>query len=125
MDGKRRTVLLVMASLLFCVSPGSSMQGELKLVTNYPNPFDSRSSYTTIAYRLVADATVKITIYDLLGNRVRVFPSSFEVAGLRQQVWDGTDDGHRKVAKGGYVCVVEIDNEAARYTALHKIGVIR
>lgn len=127
MDGKRLILtMMVTACLISCfgVSPSASTQEVLRLVTNYPNPFDSRSGYTTIVYNLVTDSTVKVTIYDLFGNQVRQYPSLHETAGLQQLVWDGTDDDNRKVAKGGYICVVDISSEEVQYVAQRKIGVI-
>lgn len=95
-----------------------------RVVTNYPNPFDSRSEATTISYLLPEEADVTVKIYDLFGVLVREFPPSREHSGVKFLHWDGTTDDGRKVAKGGYICVVEIAGQAARLLATRKIGVI-
>jgi flagellar hook assembly protein FlgD len=95
-----------------------------KVITNYPNPFDSRQENTTILYTLVTDSEVKANIYDLFGNPIKVYPEKKETAGIKMIVWDGTDDNGSKVTKGGYICVVEIRNGGMKVMATRKIGVV-
>ena len=45
---------------------------------NYPNPF---SDYTTINYTIRKDATVSISILDLLGNTVTALENGNQVSG--------------------------------------------
>jgi flagellar hook assembly protein FlgD len=47
-----------------------------------------------------------------------------EEAGIKSLVWDGTDDDGRKVAKGGYICVVKIYSGSAQVLVTRKIGVL-
>jgi flagellar hook assembly protein FlgD len=127
MDRKRLMATMIAAASLvsfFGVKPAVSTQEILRLVSNYPNPFDSRSECTTIAYTLAADSMVTVKIYDLFGKLVREFPSMQEGAGLNQVAWDGTDDDNRKVAKGGYICVIEIISAEMQLVMSRKIGVI-
>ena len=119
------TMMLVMSLACGLVLPLASFMIEFsRTITNYPNPFDSRSEFTTILYNLSAESSVKVKIFDLLGNQVREFPVRKEGAGLNSLIWDGTDDTGRKVAKGGYLCAVEIENENIEFVATRKIGVI-
>jgi flagellar hook assembly protein FlgD len=117
---------LVLAAALVAVSvrPAATSQDIIRIVTNYPNPFDSRSGATTIVYDLPVESEVQITIYDLLGGTVREYPARREQAGLRQIMWDGTNESGDKVAKGGYLCVVNIAANDARVLATRKIGVV-
>jgi flagellar hook assembly protein FlgD len=94
------------------------------IVTNYPNPFDSRQENTTILYILGADSAVKAKIYDLFGNMVKQYSEKMETAGIKTIVWDGTDDNGSKVGKGGYICVIEIKNDGMKVMATRKIGVV-
>jgi flagellar hook assembly protein FlgD len=94
------------------------------IITNYPNPFNSRQENTTILYTLTADCEVKTKIYDLFGNQVRDYPQKVETAGIKRLVWDGTDDSGSKVAKGGYICIVEIMNDGVKVMATRKIGIV-
>jgi len=68
---------------------------------NYPNPFNSG---TIINYQLPAAGEVAITIYNLLGQKVRTLVSGRKPAGAHRVKWDGRDDLGREVASGVYVC---------------------
>lgn len=95
-----------------------------RVITNYPNPFDSRLGNTTILYTLGTDSAVKAKIYDMFGNLVRDYQERSEAAGVKRIIWDGTDQMGSKVAKGGYICVVEIRNNDSKVLATRKIGVV-
>ena len=101
-------------------------------VTNYPNPFDSRKpgleGLTQMAYRLDKDAPVTVTIYDLMGFRVRRWQFSAGQNGGREGIntfpWDGTNEAGQKVSKGGYLAQIEVDLPGATVTVIRKIGLI-
>lgn len=111
-------------SCTVCASALSPLQDGFKAVTNYPNPFDSRVEKTVIQYTLEADSSVAVRIYDLFGNTVREYSFGLESRGTNSLVWDGTNEAGEKVAKGGYICVMEIMNEDSKMLAVRKIGVI-
>ncbi|OGS24185.1 MAG: hypothetical protein A2314_04170 [Elusimicrobia bacterium RIFOXYB2_FULL_50_12] len=118
---------VVMAALIVCAASGMVVPAQLSrvsLVSNYPNPFDSRSGCTTIVYVLETEAEVKVRIFDLFGNQVREYPSRWQQSGAASLEWDGTDDTGVKVARGGYIALIEICREAGRLLAMRKIGVI-
>ncbi|UCD63093.1 MAG: VCBS repeat-containing protein [Candidatus Zixiibacteriota bacterium] len=82
--------------------PGSANQVLPKrfvLQQNYPNPFNPR---TTIRYSLPARADVRITVYNLLGQRVKEFDEGAKPAGEHSVIWDGRTDGGSLVATGVY-----------------------
>ncbi|UCE24432.1 MAG: T9SS type A sorting domain-containing protein [Candidatus Zixiibacteriota bacterium] len=54
------------------------MPGAFHLSQNYPNPFNPR---TTIAYNLPSKAEVTISVYNMLGQRVKVFHEGMRAAG--------------------------------------------
>ncbi len=101
-------------------------------VSNAPNPFDSRMAgnegATRIMYTLGQDAPVRITIYDLLGFKVRRWDFWANAEGGRRGenflLWDGTNEAGQKVAKGGYLAQIEIETSEGVATAIRKIGVI-
>jgi len=101
-------------------------------VINYPNPFDSRKAglegQTQVAYRLDRDAPVTVTLYDLLGMRVRRWQFGAGLNGGRQGTnsfnWDGTNEAGNKVSKGGYIAQIEIDLPGAVVSVIRKIGVL-
>jgi hypothetical protein len=77
---------------------------------NYPNPFNPA---TAIGYQLPAAAQVRLEIYDLLGQKVRVLAAGVEAAGFHQVVWDGRDEAGREVASGTYLCRLQAGAQVA------------
>ncbi|MCI0330101.1 MAG: HYR domain-containing protein [candidate division Zixibacteria bacterium] len=80
---------------------------QFALSQNYPNPFNPKTSFTL---SMPAAGHYKITIYNLLGEAVRVFEG--EAAASRQIfTWDGTDRRGRAVSSGIYFYKAEIGNQ--------------
>ncbi|QXD14069.1 S8 family serine peptidase [Rhodocaloribacter litoris] len=69
------------------------------LAQNYPNPF---STSTTFRYQLPETASVRLTIYNVLGQVVRVLVEEEQKAGRYEVVWDGRDRTGARVASGMY-----------------------
>ena len=65
----------------------------------WPNP--SRGS-SLITYVLSGETPVTLRIYDILGRRVRTLVDGRHQAFEQACVWDGTDDGRRRVGTGFY-----------------------
>jgi len=101
-------------------------------VSNAPNPFDSRkgglAGQTRISYTLSQDASVRVTLYDLLGFRIRRWDFSAGQNGGKSGAnafqWDGTNEAGQKVSKGGYIAQIEIETPETVVTVIRKIGVI-
>lgn len=70
------------------------------LSQNYPNPFNPA---TTIEYDLPEAASVRITVYNLLGQEVRTLVSEPMPAGYHSVRWNGRNDDGRPVASGMYL----------------------
>ncbi len=75
-----------------------------KLKQNYPNPFNP---FTTIAYELPKAADVELTIYNLLGQRIRTLVQKHHSSGRFFVRWDGKDKWGKPVASGVYVYKLE------------------
>lgn len=58
------------------------------LKQNYPNPFNPS---TIISYQIPKPGNVKLTVYDILGNEVKVLVNQFQNAGSYNIRFDGTD----------------------------------
>ncbi|MDI6803321.1 MAG: PQQ-binding-like beta-propeller repeat protein [Bacteroidota bacterium] len=78
---------------------------DFKLYQNYPNPF---SEQTTITYQIKQQSPVLISIYNILGQRVKTFQQEFTGQNIGQVQWDGKDGLGRKVANGIYFYSVSI-----------------
>jgi len=71
------------------------------LQQNYPNPFNQQ---TTIKYSVSELGPVEVTIYDVLGKRIRSLASGFHQPGIYEVSWDGTDSSGSPVPGGMYIC---------------------
>jgi hypothetical protein len=71
------------------------------LGTNYPNPFNPR---TTIAFSLARRGVVSLAVYDVAGRRVRTLVDGSRDAGPHTVAWDGRNDAGVSVASGVYFC---------------------
>jgi flagellar hook assembly protein FlgD len=70
------------------------------LEQNYPNPFNPT---TTIRYQLPDDAVqAKLTVYNTLGEVVRVLVDEIQNAGTYTIQWDGQDNAGNIVSSGVY-----------------------
>ncbi|UCG62773.1 MAG: T9SS type A sorting domain-containing protein [Candidatus Zixiibacteriota bacterium] len=66
----------------------------------YPNPFNS---HTTIPYSLENPARVDLSVYNLLGQKVKTLVSGSKPAGEHMISWDGTDSKGEPVSSGIYL----------------------
>ena len=71
---------------------------------NYPNPFNP---VTTLRYDLPEDAMVTITIYDLMGRRIRTLINMDQTAGYRSIHWNATNDLGQAVSAGMYIYTIQ------------------
>lgn len=99
-------------------------------ITSYPNPFHPDEAPTTIAYKLDADARVKLKIYSLSGTEVldEVIPQGDLGGreGLNEFQWDGRNGKGQLVASGGYVLIAEADrNGETIHVMRRRIAVVR
>jgi len=72
---------------------------EFSVAQNYPNPFNPS---TTIEYTLPHDVPVRLTIYNILGQKVRTLVDEHQLAGYKRIVWDSKDDQGCEVTSGIY-----------------------
>lgn len=76
-----------------------SVPQEFTLSQNIPNPFNPE---TEISYVLPSACPVKLSIYNLLGEKVRTLVDGYQTTGHKTVRWDGADDLGNKVASGVY-----------------------
>ncbi|MFQ5751807.1 MAG: FG-GAP-like repeat-containing protein [bacterium] len=80
--------------------------GSFHLFQNYPNPFNPE---TTIEYELAQPGNVQLTIYNLLGQRVRTLVNEWQPAGSHRVSWDGSRErGASRVASGVYIYELQL-----------------
>jgi hypothetical protein len=66
---------------------------------NVPNPFNPS---TTISFSLDRASDVTLTVYNILGQRVRVLLDEHRAAGEYEVIWDGRAEAGNTVASGIY-----------------------
>jgi len=67
---------------------------------NYPNPFNPS---TEIRFTLSARSHANLTVFNLLGEEVRVLTDEMLPAGEHRVIWDGSDKRGNHVASGVYL----------------------
>ena len=70
------------------------------LYPNAPNPF---AASTDIRFELTEPVHVTLTIYDLLGRRIRVLVDEMSGPGRYARIWNGKDGDGRAVPSGVYL----------------------
>ncbi|MGB2768618.1 MAG: FlgD immunoglobulin-like domain containing protein, partial [Candidatus Zixiibacteriota bacterium] len=74
------------------------------LFQNQPNPFNP---VTQITYQLPEACQVRVTIYNVRGQRVRTLHDGRQSAGRHTLNWDGRDTGGRLLSSGIYLYRLE------------------
>ncbi|MFQ5708434.1 MAG: T9SS type A sorting domain-containing protein, partial [bacterium] len=83
-----------------------------QLHQNYPNPFNPE---TTIEYELAQPGPVRLSIYNLLGQRLRTLVDEWQPAGSYRVRWSGSvEGGARSVASGVYVVELKVGEKVQR-----------
>jgi hypothetical protein len=76
-----------------------AVTARFSLEQNVPNPFNPA---TTIRFTVPEPCHVRLDIFDVSGRRVRSLVDKPLRAGKFHAVWDGTNDGGKRVASGIY-----------------------
>nr|MDK2850862.1 hypothetical protein [Candidatus Cloacimonadota bacterium] len=79
------------------------------LRTNYPNPFNPS---TNISFSIPSPAKVKLTVYNVKGQKVKELINDTMDMGKHTVQWDGTDHSNRKVSSGLYFSRLEHDGKS-------------
>jgi flagellar hook assembly protein FlgD len=72
---------------------------DFQLYQSYPNPFNSE---TIIKYDLLKSCEVNLTIYNILGQKVKTLANERQEAGSKTIGWDGKDEKGKDLASGIY-----------------------
>ena len=83
---------------------GDLLPDKFKLDNNYPNPFNP---ITSLRYALPEDGIVNITIYDMMGRRVKTLVNSSQTAGYKSIRWNATNNRNEPVSAGLYLYSIQ------------------
>jgi hypothetical protein len=87
------------AGLLLDVKETPVTPTVFSLAQNYPNPFNAR---TTIYFSLKSDGDVTLSVFDILGRKVKVLQANKLSAGEHSLIWDGSNEAGGTVTSGVY-----------------------
>ena len=74
------------------------------LSQNYPNPFNP---ITNICYNLPVHTNVRLSIYNILGQKIRTLVDCEQPAGDYEIQWNGTSEANIPVSSGIYLYSIE------------------
>ena len=74
------------------------------LSQNYPNPFNLE---TVISYALPQSSNIKISVFNILGQKIKTLVDGYQDAGNHSVSWDGTNAGGDVIATGVYFYMLE------------------
>ena len=79
-------------------------ESSFMLYQNHPNPFNPS---TNIHYYLPTESDVEISIYDIMGNKIRSLSNDGGRVGINTVFWDGANDHGQSVSGGVYLYKLE------------------
>ncbi|NIQ80660.1 MAG: T9SS type A sorting domain-containing protein, partial [Anaerolineae bacterium] len=83
---------------------GQTRPWGFQLHQNYPNPFNPD---TRISYSLPADSDVRLTVFNVLGQEVKVLVQGYKTSGSHSVTWDGRNEDGENVSSGIYFYKLE------------------
>lgn len=92
---------------IISLGPGNSdviPEPQLKVYQNYPNPFNPE---TFISFYNPYEQSVKLTVYNLKGQKVKYLCDDVLSKGDHSFIWNGQDENNESVASGFYFYKVE------------------
>ena len=78
------------------------------LHNNYPNPFNPE---TTIKFSIPEDAKVKLTVYNIRGQKVKTLVNDGLEKGFHEVIWAGKNDNNKSVASGVYFYKFDVNDK--------------
>jgi methionine-rich copper-binding protein CopC len=81
-----------------------------ELAQNYPNPFNPN---TRVKFSLPELSNVNLTVFNILGQKVKTLVNKQLPAGSYTAAWDGTDSDGKALATGIYLYRLKADNYSA------------
>jgi len=78
---------------------GLEIPVQFRLYQNYPNPFNPS---TEIRVDIPSISVARVTVYNTLGQRVKVLLNEQLMPGVHRLTWDGVTEGGQKASSGAY-----------------------
>jgi len=81
------------------IENSSQKNSGYNLEQNYPNPFNSA---TNIRYFVPSRSKVRVTIYNIIGQKIKTLESTYKNSGSHLTIWKGRDKEGKLVPSGIY-----------------------
>ena len=81
---------------------------ESNLLGNYPNPFNPT---TTINFSIQNNSQVKLTIYNIKGQKLKTLTNNLYEKGYHSIIWYGNDDFNNSVGSGVYMYKLNVNGK--------------
>jgi hypothetical protein len=102
----------------YTLTRGTYVPNEFSLKQNYANPFNP---VTTIVYDLADEVSVRISVYNMLGQLVGELVNEVQLSGGYNVQWNGLDISGVPVSSGVYIYRIE----AGSYTDMKKMLLVK
>lgn len=105
--------------------PKSSLPTQFVLHPNHPNPFNPA---TEIKFELPDDGKVVLTVFNVVGQKIRTLVNDLKDAGFYSVLWDSRDDYGNQVASGIYLYRIQIISSNAsgkHFSAVRKLTLLQ
>jgi hypothetical protein len=79
------------------------------ILQNYPNPVNPATSHTTISFQLPQKSNMELSIYNVLGQKIKTLLKETRYAGSYSTTWDGRDKNGQVVPSGIYFCKIQTE----------------
>ena len=96
----------------------SQFPGRFSLSQNFPNPFNPT---TEIKYELPNKSLVNITIYDVVGRKIKSLVNQEQISGSYSLQWDATNSVGESIPAGMYIYTIQ----AGKYTSTKKMVLLK
>jgi hypothetical protein len=100
----------------------NTMPAEFALKQNFPNPFNPS---TTIEFSLPVSANVRLAVYNLLGEQVKLLANSYYQAGTHKVVWNADDNSGKTLSSGVYFYEMRADGDQQDIVLMKKMLLLR
>jgi hypothetical protein len=93
---------------LTSINENEIIPAEFILEGNYPNPFNPS---TTIVFQLPASQNVQISIYNIMGEKIKELINEELPAGKNNIFWNGKNDNNIVVTSGTYIYRLNVEGK--------------
>jgi hypothetical protein len=106
-EANDQDVINVLNGKIFLSSPDAeSVPTRFELFQNYPNPFNQD---TQIVFQIPNACHLKLTVFNLNGERIRTIVNEIKPAGKYRVTWDGKADNGETISSGIYIIKMKSD----------------